>query len=224
MRVTILAPGSRGDVQPYLALGVGLLKSGHQVSVVTTMDHDALVRRFGLELFSVPVDVQAALQANSTRAAVEGGGLISSFRELAKIAERASRLTAEQGLQASREADVLVAGFGGAYLGESLSRKLKVPLVQAYNVPLTPTAAFPGALVPRLDLGPLSRRLGHRLSRAAVWMTARGSLSKARKEVLGDNTPIAFPKSWPGLVEGPVLYGYSEAFLPRGPEWGATSR
>ncbi len=220
MRITILAPGSRGDLQPYLALGVGLKRAGHAVAVVTTMDHDALVRRFGLELFSVPVNVQAALQSRSASAAVEGGGLISSFRELAKIAERATRLTAELSLEAARGADAIVVNFGGAYLGESLARKLKVPLVQAFNVPLTPTAAFQGVLVPGLDFGPRTRWLGHLLSRAAIFMTARGSLKATRQEVLGDDRPVVFSSRFPGLVEGPLLYGYSPAFLPRGPEWG----
>jgi len=31
MRIAIIAPGSRGDVQPYIALGKGLEKAGHGV-------------------------------------------------------------------------------------------------------------------------------------------------------------------------------------------------
>lgn len=221
MRITIIAPGSRGDIQPYLGLGVGLKRAGHAVAVVTTMDHDALVKGFGLELFSVPVNVQEALQRRGASAAIEGGGLIASFRELSKIAERATRLTAELALEASRGADAIVVNFGGAYIGESLARKTQVPLVQAFNVPLTPTAAFPGVLVPGLDFGPRTRWLGHLLTRAAIWLTARGSLKATRKDVLGDDRPLVFSSRFPGLVEGPVLYGYSPAFLPRGPEWGA---
>jgi sterol 3beta-glucosyltransferase len=29
MRIVIIAPGSRGDVQPYVALGAGLEAAGH---------------------------------------------------------------------------------------------------------------------------------------------------------------------------------------------------
>ncbi|MCY7408117.1 MAG: glycosyltransferase, partial [Alkalinema sp. CAN_BIN05] len=31
MHITILTYGSRGDIQPFVALGVELLRSGHQV-------------------------------------------------------------------------------------------------------------------------------------------------------------------------------------------------
>ena len=51
-------------------------------------------------------------------------------------------------------------GFSATAIADGIARKLGVPLVQAYNVPLTPTAAFPGALLPGLDLGAFTRRLG----------------------------------------------------------------
>ena len=35
MNITILTLGSRGDVQPYVALGKGLLKRGHDVTICT---------------------------------------------------------------------------------------------------------------------------------------------------------------------------------------------
>jgi UDP:flavonoid glycosyltransferase YjiC (YdhE family) len=36
MRIFILTLGSRGDVQPYVALGQGLIKEGHQVIICTS--------------------------------------------------------------------------------------------------------------------------------------------------------------------------------------------
>jgi UDP:flavonoid glycosyltransferase YjiC (YdhE family) len=33
--VVVSTIGSRGDVQPYIALGLGLMKDGHQVVIVT---------------------------------------------------------------------------------------------------------------------------------------------------------------------------------------------
>lgn len=219
MKVSILAPGSRGDIQPYIALGQGLVAAGHGVRVVTTIDHEALVKGHGLEVTPIPVSVEAALQARETSAAVEGGGVIASFRAFAELAKKAARATAELGLEASRGVDAVVTGFSAAALADGIARKLRVPLVQAYNVPLTPTAAFPGALLPGLDFGGLARRLGHRLTRQALWMTARSSANEVLREVL-DAPPMGlFPPDVSGLCDGPVLYGFSEAFLPRGPEW-----
>jgi UDP:flavonoid glycosyltransferase YjiC (YdhE family) len=221
VRVAIIAPGSRGDIQPYLALGVGLARCGHDVRIVTTTDHTALVQAYSLTLHVVPLDVKAALQTDRVSASVEGGSVVASFRELTAIAERGSRLLAEVGLSASRGVDAILTGFGGAFIAEGLAATLGLPLLQAYNVPLTPTAAFAGALAPWLSFGPTSRRLAHRLTREAVWMASRSAGNRARMEVLGrPSAPRLAPSGIAGLAPGPVLYGYSSAVLPRGPEWG----
>ena len=49
MRVTVTMGGSRGEVQPYVALGSGLKAAGHQVRVATQAPHEEFVRGRGLE-------------------------------------------------------------------------------------------------------------------------------------------------------------------------------
>ena len=43
-----LTIGSRGDVQPYIALCLGLKKEGHQVTIVTHEEYKAWVEAFGI--------------------------------------------------------------------------------------------------------------------------------------------------------------------------------
>src|SRR5438552_1583532 len=49
MRVDILAIGSRGDVQPFVALGVGLKNAGDEVRILTLGGFEDLVGGHGLE-------------------------------------------------------------------------------------------------------------------------------------------------------------------------------
>lgn len=42
LRITILAVGSRGDVQPYCALALGLQRAGHRVRVATHYNFEGL--------------------------------------------------------------------------------------------------------------------------------------------------------------------------------------
>jgi sterol 3beta-glucosyltransferase len=48
-RFMCLTIGSRGDVQPYIALGLGLKKEGHQVTIVTHEEYKEWVEGFGIE-------------------------------------------------------------------------------------------------------------------------------------------------------------------------------
>ena len=99
MRATLLAPGSRGDVQPYVALGQALAALGHTCTIVTTLDHEQLVQSHGLDVVSLPVNVAAELAKVETNRAVEGGGVIASFRAFADIARRASRAPVRGSIQ-----------------------------------------------------------------------------------------------------------------------------
>ena len=47
-RITILALGSRGDVQPFVALGLGLIRAGHTVRIAAAQDYESLVREHDL--------------------------------------------------------------------------------------------------------------------------------------------------------------------------------
>lgn len=219
MKATILAPGSRGDVQPYIALGQALQAIGHDCTIVTTQDHEDLVRTHGLVVATLPLHVAAELQRAETARSIEGGGVVRSFQQFAAIAKRAAVSLAQVGLEASRDADVVVTNFSTTLVAEAIGKKLGVPVAQAFNVPITPTSAYPGALFPGLDFGRLSRRLSHWLTRAALWLTARTAANEACVEVLGARSAPLLPPALSGLLDGPVLYGFSEALLPRPRDW-----
>src|SRR6516164_3994337 len=53
MRIGIIAFGSRGDVQPYVALGKGLKQAGYEVVLLTHDSYQRLVRGAGLEFFAI---------------------------------------------------------------------------------------------------------------------------------------------------------------------------
>jgi len=222
IQLTILAVGSRGDIQPYVALGEGLQRAGHGVRVVTNKDFEELVTSHGLEIRPLDLQIQAMMQSREASLAIEGGGLIASFRKLAEMAKEGARQLMQTGLDAARGADVIVAGFGGMLAGASIAEKLGIPFVQAYNVPLTPTAAFPGVLFPWMSVWPrsLSHRLSHWLTRQIIWQMGRSTGNAARTEILGLRpAPLRGMFDSELFRSGPLLYGLSPSVIPRPSDW-----
>src|SRR5512139_2097626 len=74
MRLTILAAGSRGDIQPYLALGVGLQAVGHRVRFAAFRNFAPLVHPYGLEFAPVDADFQAIMGGTDGQGMVASGG------------------------------------------------------------------------------------------------------------------------------------------------------
>ncbi len=56
MRITCLTIGSRGDVQPYIALAKGLMADGHVVKIATHDEFGPWIQSHGIEFASVSGD------------------------------------------------------------------------------------------------------------------------------------------------------------------------
>lgn len=221
MNITLIALGSRGDVQPYVALGLGLRRAGHTVRLASHDTFHALVTGAGLEFAPMRGNVQEVVNSPEMRAALASGNMLAINRVSARATQQGALLWAEDGLIAARDADLLMAGMGGMNVAQALSEKLRVPLVEAHVVPFHPTRAFPGAIFPpgTARLGGWANRLSHVLTRQVMWQMFRAADTRARREVLGlSPAPLLGPRPLRPL---PTLHGISPAVLPRPADWDA---
>lgn len=222
MQIVIIAPGSRGDVQPYVALGTGLQRAGHVVSVLTTEGFRDLVTDHGLGFVGVGGSAESAVRGQ-LNVQLEQGNLLKILRSTGRGAQELAHEAAVRGLEACRDADLIVGGLGGLFVGLALSGKLGVPFAQAYLFPFTPTRAFPSVLtpLPQTPLTGWANGLSHRLARQMMWRMFRAADDKARAEVLDlPPAPASGPFGALDQARQTVVYGYSPHVLPRPSDWG----
>ncbi len=222
MRIAIIAPGSRGDVEPYLALGKGLIKAGHVVRLVTHKNFETLVNSHGVEFWPIDSNVQDIVQSKDMSALLEGGNFLAIMSKMAKEAQRGAVALAEGGLAACRGMDLVLAGIGGLFIGLALAEKLDLPFLQAYYIPFTPTQAYPSFLFPKPPawFGGSLNRLSHHLSRQIMWQGFRAADRLARQKVLGlPAAPFWGPYSADHMDRDPILYGFSPSVIPPAPDW-----
>lgn len=223
MKIAIIASGSRGDVQPYIALAHGLQKAGHQVRLVTNDNFKQLVERVGVPFYRMRGNVQEVAESPEIRELLAKGNFFAITMKTAKLLQEVTLQWAEDGLVACAGVDVIVAGIGGIFLGLALAEKLDIPLLQAYVVPLTPTSAFPSVLLPPsvARLGGVANKLSHTLTQQAIWQGVRSADKLARQKVLGLK-PAPFFGSFNSkrMCQFPTLYGISPSVLPHPADWG----
>jgi sterol 3beta-glucosyltransferase len=225
MRIMIIAMGSRGDVQPYIALGQGLKASGHSVRLATHENFESLVNSHRLEFYPLKGNVQAFLEDPENRKILESGNFLKINARAAKAAKQAAINWAEGGLIASRGMDLLVAGVGGLFLAVSLAQKLNIPLLQAYIFPFTPTKAFPALLFPPSisKFGGAVNRLSHHIFRQIMWQGSRAGDKLARQQVLDLPTaPFWGVYNSIHLQRYPILYGLSPSVIAKPADWQNT--
>lgn len=219
MNVSIVASGTRGDVQPYIALGTGLKAAGYHVKVLTTDDFKSLVEGAGLEFCSTGTSVEAMLQSPEWKAITESGNFLKILsRMTAETKRRAHELAAN--IPALFEStDLIVSGVGGMGGPFSIAERLGIPIVQAYVFPFTPTSMFSSPLTATLPLGRPFNRLSFHIMRQMLWQSVRIADTTTRREI--GMPPASFWGPYRALRQKrvPVLYGYSKHVLPRPDDW-----
>ena len=226
MNITIIAPGTQGDVRPYVALGKGLQDSGHQVQVATHQNFAALVAGCGLTLFPLHGDMEGLMRDPTVGVALAKNNLLNQFTLLKKKLIVLNQQWMHDCLEACQATEVVIGGFGGLIAGQPVAEKLGLPFIQAWLVPFTPTRAFPAVSFPMLRtwLGGRLNHLSHVLGwRLMAWPMQRASVNLARRTVLGLPTapywdgPLPFfeKRTWP------VLNGFSAHVIPRPVDWAA---
>jgi sterol 3beta-glucosyltransferase len=223
MRITMVATGSRGDVQPHIALGERLQAHGHTVRLATHASFAALVRDRGLEISPIAGDPRAALESCAGLEVVEEDRslirYVNKFSNL--IAPYISQAVADC-LHACEDADVIIVSQLGIVFAYHVAEKLKLPLVRAFSYPVSPTRAYPVGFIPTgLHLGSRFNLWSHYLSRQLLWLMVRRSMNRVRDEVLNlGPLPLRDPFARMDREHRLLLYSYSPSIFPRMADWG----
>ncbi|NJN18523.1 MAG: glycosyltransferase family 1 protein [Oscillochloris sp.] len=232
MQIALLALGSRGDVQPFIALGCVLHRAGHAVRLIGLADYADLAADYGIEYHAVVGAARELMDVELVYAALDAAGkrlpLDFARRFVAQISPLITRLYSDC-LAACRNSDLLVAATLGMYPGLFLAEKLGLPLVPAHFHPHGISAVMPdlsfAAAPPWMPLGRLYHRLTHHLSAHGLWQLLRGPLNRARREAL-DLAPLSIPALWRQVRRSAPLslYGYSAIVAPPASDWPAQRR
>jgi sterol 3beta-glucosyltransferase len=226
MRITILAIGSRGDIQPLLALAVGLQQTGrHKVRFAAPDNFESLVREYHLDFFPLGVNTQELLGSQKLKAGIETGRnlFLWLLHVLQLIRPMVDRLMERTWLSCQDAETIVYSTIGiGAY---HAAEKLGVPCFIATPLPgLAPTRVFPnpGGVFPSLPLGGSYNLLTYTLNGQLLQGLTGHYINRWRREKL--NLPaISFGKNPYNRLHGqpvPVLGSYSSIVVPRPPDWG----
>jgi sterol 3beta-glucosyltransferase len=224
VRIAIITIGSRGDVQPFIALGQGLIKAGHTIRLATHQDFEVFVKSHGLEFCPIRGNPQEMVGSQEMREVLEKGNFIATWRQMMRDAERAIHEWMEDSLAACQGMDLIIAGGVSVSAGISVAEKYHLPLLQAFVFPVTPTRAFPSILLPQTlpKLGGAFNFLSSRLILQLGWLGARSMLNRTRKKIL-DLPPYSFAEpSQASRSKGfPMLFGFSPSVIPKPADWRA---
>lgn len=219
MRVTILTYGSRGDVQPYLALAVGLQKSGHTVTLAAPHRFEQLAAEYGVHFAPLAGDPEVISRVFNDA----GSNVLRMVRGMSDYLFSIAPDVVRGARRAIQGADLLVHSFAFTTGGHSFAREMGIPDVSVQTFPMfAPTRAFPNVALSHLPPGWRSY-FSHWISMQIFWHGGNLGYYQMRRRA-----PQDFPArvAWPFTPTRdrpitPLLFAYSPSVLPRPADWAA---
>ncbi|GAB4453898.1 MAG: glycosyltransferase [Anaerolineae bacterium] len=219
MRIAMLTFGSRGDVQPYIALGVGLKRAGHAVRLAAPAQFEAFVTSYGLDFVPLPGNVEAIARNFVERAKFN---LVRTIQVLAEQIPPVAAVAYRQIVSACADADAIVHALVMTPSGHQMARLFGVPDISAQTIPVfAHTRAFPGVMFPGLPLGGGYNWLTHELFNQAFMLTGRLLYRMVRHQLPDPPGAPLWPFAASNPQRPPLLFGFSPSVIPPPPDWGA---
>jgi sterol 3beta-glucosyltransferase len=209
MHITILALGSRGDVQPYAALGNGLKSAGHQVRFITFESFASLIAENKLDFHPIQGNAQALVASG-------GANMLGLVRSFGSLAEGYAHDLSDPHLG---ETDLIINQLPAGLYGFDLAEKYGVPMALAAVIPLTRTKTFPLMGFPKLAL-PGYNKATYYLGEQIAWQMFRQVINRWRKQSL--NLPPLPTKGYLGQLgtrQIPIFNGFSQHVVQRPVDW-----
>ncbi|KAF6816474.1 sterol glucosyltransferase [Colletotrichum musicola] len=233
LNVVVQVVGSRGDVQPFIALGTALRRYGHRVRLATHDTFAQFVRDSGLEFFPIggdPADLMSYMVRNPglipSMESLKGGDVgrkRSMMREMLRGCWR-SCIDPDPVSNQPFVADAIIANppsFAHVHCAQALG----IPVHIMFTMPWTATRAFPHPLanIQRGDnLEPQTTNwLSYGIVEMMTWQGLGDVINHWRRRDL-DLEPIPMSMG-PGLttfLKIPHTYCWSPAIVPKPADWG----
>ncbi len=223
MRIVILAIGSRGDVQPYVALGNGLHETGHSVTLATHEQYSKMIDGKGIHFAPIGGNAKHMLESQSGQAWLcSGFNPIEFTRQFMNILAPVRKDLLNKSLSACQNAEAIVystLSFPAYHVAEALD----VPCFYAPLQPMSRTHEIPFIQIAgTFNLGKAVNWWTHIITEQLFWQPLRHDVNTWRVKQLGLPRESFFgPFGKVHKKEFPFLYGFSESVFPKPRDWPA---
>lgn len=227
MRITMIAFGTRGDVQPAVVLGKELKAKGHSVRLLAGANFKDWIEGHGLEAVASTIDIQSVMESDLGRDWIEkGGNPLTQMRIIKKLTDQTGWQSMTEAWTACRDAELIFSSFTSDIYALSIAEKIGALHI---SIPLQP-ALFPtrsGAATMNAPLPNRNSIFNHIFGRFFLepfnWRLSGKMVNRFRQEVLSlqPQTRAEYLAVKRRLF---TIQAFSRHIVPQPDDWPSTIR
>lgn len=214
--ITILCSGSRGDIQPYIALAVEIKKQGKDVCIVSSNSFGDFVRSYGVDFVPLSADLKTA---NVDPKLLDAAGnstnplkMLLTFNKMKKYA----RLMVDEMYEACQGSELIIY-HPGCTIGYFAAQQMGIPSIMASPFPMFETNEIASVIAYGKTKMPI--KTSYKMIQAMLWMASKTGVQLFWKERFG-KLPENFGCPFERIDDKhPSIVACSNFVFPRPKDW-----
>jgi sterol 3beta-glucosyltransferase len=218
LNIGIFTYGTRGDVQPYIGLALGLIDKGHHVVIAAPTDFRDFVEGFGIPFHPLYGNAEELMNSPGAKRVLQSGNVIKLMKYFFKAIREIKTPLRKSYLDGIDRVEVIIANLATLPFTSAVSEKQNKRIVFTYFMPpVVPTAEFPLADFDFFDF-PWYNRLTYKLAHIFYWKFVKAETKEFRME-------LGLPELKGSLIDHVGkqrlldLYCISPSLIPQPKDW-----
>eukprot|EP01119_Soliformovum_irregulare_P004241 TRINITY_DN1524_c0_g1_i1.p1 TRINITY_DN1524_c0_g1~~TRINITY_DN1524_c0_g1_i1.p1 ORF type:complete len:646 (+),score=199.34 TRINITY_DN1524_c0_g1_i1:1073-3010(+) len=218
LHVTMLIIGSRGDVQPFAALALELMKIGHRVRIATHEAHRKFVEDLQIDFYPLAGDPKDLMKLCVDNQVFSPAFMKESVTNFTSFIEKLLLTSWDACKNTNTD---LILYNPPSMAGPHIAQKLKIPVMCSFTMPWSRTTLFPHPFaVPPFPMGSGYNYASYVAVETGMYVPLRNKFNHFRREVLSlPPTEADGARSVLYNRDMPFLYCWSPSVLPKPGDW-----
>ena len=218
MHIGLFTYGSRGDVQPYIALALKLTEEGYTVTLAAPENFKDFVESFNISFYPVVGNAEDIVHSPECKKIIKSGNNLAFIKFLFNSLSNRRLELFESVLGFCSLVDAIVANNIGATTVSVAAEKLNLKMIiLQLNPPVIETNAFPLPGMPFPNLAWLNK-LSYKLFYRIMWHFAKSDINEFRQRI---GLPLSKHSVIKNMADArvPVIHAFSEELIKRPLDW-----
>ena len=183
MNIGIFTYGTRGDVQPYIALALGLMDKGHRVTIAAPGNFAGFVEGFGIAFHPLYGNAEEGMNSAEGQSVLKAENTIKLMKYFFKVLHDIRVPLRKSYLEAFDKVDFIIANAATLVIASAIAEKQNKKMALSYFMPpVVATAEFPLADFDFFNF-PWYNKLTYKLAHAFYWKFVKEEINEFRQEL-----------------------------------------
>jgi sterol 3beta-glucosyltransferase len=221
MLITMLTTGTRGDTQPFMALGLELKKKGYRVRIAASEAYQDFIESYGFEYAMLRGDVSKIIESGAADDAINADNPLKFFSSLKNEKMMGMMVNIQKDLHKACKGAGAIVYHPGAAIGYFAAKEMNIPSILASPFPMTPTKDYPALIFyDRPRFGKIYNKLTHHIFEWGFWKVVSGPLKKYWVQQYGEE-PNDFSCPYPKqrTAANPTIISSSPTVFSVSKDW-----